>query len=67
MKIVFNDLRVKFDKIVELDSKLSENHALKKGVRKTIQKVTLDQFFLPAAKMCARQSKRKLWSKSSQE
>ena len=47
MNIVFNDLKGKFDKIVELDCKLSENHALKKGVRKTIQKVTLDQFFRP--------------------
>ena len=47
MNTVFNDLKGKFDKIVELDCKLSENHALKKGVRKTIQKVTLDQFFRP--------------------
>ena len=34
MKTVFGDLSAKFEKIIELDGKLSENHALKKGVRK---------------------------------
>ncbi len=48
-KTVFDDLRGKFDKIIELDGKLSENHALKKGVRKTIQKETLHRFLRPAA------------------
>ena len=47
MKTVFGDLSAKFEKIIELDGKLSENHALKKGVRKTIQKETLHQFFRP--------------------
>ena len=45
MKTVFGDLSAKFEKIIELDGKLSENHALKKGVRKTIQKETLHQLF----------------------
>ena len=49
METVFDNLRSKFDKIIELDSKLSENHALKKGVRKTIQKETLHRFFQPTA------------------
>ena len=49
MKTVFGDLSAKFEKIIELDGKLSENHALKKGVRKTIQKETLHQFFRPMA------------------
>ena len=49
MKTVFGDLSAKFEKIIELDGKLSENHALKKGVRKTIQKETLHRFFRPAA------------------
>ena len=47
MKTVFEDLRGKFDKIIKLDGKLSENHAAKKGMRKTIQKETLKQFFRP--------------------
>jgi hypothetical protein len=49
MKTVFGDLSANFEKIIELDDKLSENHALKKGVRKTIQKETLHQFFRPMA------------------
>ena len=49
MKSVFDNLRDKFDKIIELDGKLSENHALKKGVRKTVGKETLHRFFLPTA------------------
>ena len=50
MKTVFGDLSAKFEKIIELDGKLSENHALKKGVRKTIQKETICRFFRPMAK-----------------
>ena len=49
MKTVLGDLSAKFQKIIELDGKLSENHALKKGVRKTIQKETLHRFLRPAA------------------
>ena len=49
MNSVFGDLSAKFEKIIELDGKLSENHALKKGVRKNIQKETLRRFLRPAA------------------
>ena len=49
MKTVFDDLSAKFEKIIELDGKLSENHALKKGVRKNIQKETLHRFLRRAA------------------
>ena len=46
MKTVFEHLRGNFDKIIKLDGKLSENHASKKGVRKTIRKdETLHRFF----------------------
>ena len=34
MNSVFGDLSAKFEKIIELDGKLSENHALKKNVRR---------------------------------
>ena len=50
MNSMFGDLSAKFEKIIELDGKLSENHALKKGVRKTIQKETICRFFRPMAK-----------------
>lgn len=50
MNSVFGDLSAKFEKIIELDGKLSENHALKKGVRKTIQKETICRFFRPMDK-----------------
>ena len=49
MKTMFDDLNAKFEKIIDLDGKLSENHALKKGVRKTIQKETLCRFLRPMA------------------
>ena len=53
MTTVLNDLQIKIEKIVELDRKLYENHALKKGARKTIQKVaprTLDRFLRPTTR-----------------
>ena len=50
MNSMFGDLSAKSEKIIELDGKLSENHALKKGVRKTIQKETICRFFRPMDK-----------------
>ena len=47
MSAVFNDLKNKFDKIIELDDKLSDNHAKKKGVRKTIHKDSIERFLKP--------------------
>ena len=49
MKTMFYDLNAKFKNIIELDGKLSENHALEKGVRKTIQNETLCRFPRPMA------------------
>ena len=47
MGTVFCGLKKKFEKIIELDDKLSETHAIKKGVRKTVHKDSIDQFLKP--------------------
>ena len=45
MSTVFNDLKEKFDKIIELDDKLSENHSSKVAVRNIIHKDSIERVF----------------------